>query len=190
MKKNNIAKLEKIQYANDDFESIRTLIRLRAPALIIGLLLGIALSFITSNFEKVLAQNVQVAFFLPFVVYIADAIGTQTESIFSRDLRTGKAQFYTYLRKEFILGLIFGSIFAAFTGTIVLFWLKDQLLAATVAIASLIAIATAPLIALLVTQTFQCFRKDPAASSGPITTVIQDVISVLIYGIVANMIIL
>lgn len=66
-------------YADDDYESIGTLMKLRAPALVIGLFLGIGISFITSRFEEVLSHNLRVAFFLPFVVYIADAIGTQTE---------------------------------------------------------------------------------------------------------------
>lgn len=181
---------ETITYADDDYESVGTLMKLRAPALAIGLLLGIGISFATSRFEEVLSQNVQVAFFLPFIVYIADAIGTQTESIYSRDLRTGRAKFSNYLRKELTLGIIFGIIFGIFSGAVVLLWLQDNLLAASVSIASFIAIATAPIIALIVTHTFQSMHKDPAAGSGPITTVIQDLASVVIYGLVASAIIL
>ena len=60
----------------------------------------------------------------------------------------------------------------------------------SVSIATFIAIATAPIVALLVTQAFQSIKEDPAAGSGPISTVIQDMISVLIYGIVCSIIIL
>lgn len=180
----------KIQYADDDYESIGTLFKLRAPALILGLVLGIGISFVTSSFETVLSHNVQVAFFLPFVVYIADAIGAQTGSIYDGDLKTGKAKFTNYLRKELALGIIFGLMFSIISGGTVLLWLQNDLLAETVAIASFIAIATAPIIALLVAQTFQFFHKDPAAGSGPIATVIQDTVSIVIYGIVASMVIL
>src|SRR5574344_1766808 len=93
IKKNGIdKKIERTEYADDNYEPIKTLCRLRLPSLIIGLVLGICISFVTSNFEEVLSQNVQVAFFMPFVVYIADAIGTQTETIYSRNLKTGKAK--------------------------------------------------------------------------------------------------
>lgn len=181
---------EAIQYADDSYESIGTLIKLRSPALVVGLILGIGISFVTSSFEEVLSHNVQVAFFMPFIIYIADAIGTQTEAIYARNLKTGQAKFSNYLRKEFLLGIIFGLIFGLFSGLIVLAWLGNGLLAAAVGISSLIAIATAPLVALSVAQVFQSMRKDPAAGSGPIATVIQDVISVIIYGLVASLIIL
>lgn len=179
-----------IQYADDGYESMGTLIRLRSPALVIGLILGIGISFVTSSFEEVLSQNVQVAFFMPFIIYIADAIGTQTEAIYSRSLKNGNARFNTYLRKEFLLGLIFGLVFGIFSALIILLWLGSGSLAAAVGVSSFIAVATAPLVALSVAQTFQSIRKDPAAGSGPIATVIQDVISVIIYGLVASAIIL
>lgn len=181
---------KELEYADDDYESVGTLFKLRAPALIIGLFLGIGISFITSGFEKVLSKNIQVAFFLPFVVYIADAIGTQTEAIYSRDLKNGKAKFKKYLRKETALGIIFGFIFAIFSGLITFFWLGNHKLSLSVSLSSFIAIATAPLVALLVAHTFQSAHKDPAAGTGPVATVIQDMLSVVIYGVVASLIIL
>ncbi len=178
------------RYADDDFESIGTLLKLRAPALVLGLLLGIGISFVVSNFEAVIARNVQVAFFMPFVVYIADAIGTQTEAIYSRDLKSGKAKFKNYLHKELILGLIFGLIFGCVAGGFVSLWLGNDRLAATVALASFFAVSTAPIVALIITQTLQSLHEDPAAGSGPIATVLQDLISIIIYGVVASIMIL
>lgn len=179
-----------IQYADDDYESIPTLFKLRAPSLFIGLILGIATSFVISNFEKVLSQNVQLAYFLPFIVYIADAVGTQTEAIYSRDLKSGRAKFSNYFWKECTLGIIFGLLFAVIAGCTVYVWLHNMLLAQTVALASVITIATAPPIGLLITQAIQHFHEDPAVGSGPVATVVQDMISVIIYGLVASAIIL
>lgn len=182
--------IDKIKYVDDDRESVFTLLVLRAPSLTIGLLLGIGISFVTSGFEEVLAQNVQVAFFLPFIVYVADAIGTQTGTIYARDLKTGKARFFTYLHKELLVGGFFGIVFGGISGAVSFLWLKDSLLAISVCLASLIAIATAPFIALLITHVFQIIKQDPAAGSGPIATVAQDMVSVLIYGIISSIIIL
>lgn len=180
----------KIQYADDDYESIGLLFKLRAPALIIGLGLGFLLSFVASRFEDLLARNVQVAFFIPFVVYIAAAIGSQTQAIYSRDLRSGKAKFTNYLRKESLLGLIFGLLFGAIVWLIIYFWLGNQLLAVSVAIASFLAITTAPVLSLIITNCSQLLKEDPAAEAGPIVTVIQDMISILIYCFVSSLIIL
>ena len=179
-----------IEYVDDDTETIKTLLRLRIPSLIIGLVLGVALSFITSRFEEVLAKNISVAFFIPFIVYIADAVGAQTQSIYVRDLKSGKAHFKKYLLKESILGVTFGSIFGALIFPVVLYWFHSLDLAFTVSLSAFCAISTAPIVALLITEIFELEHKDPAASSGPIATVIQDASSILIYGLIATALIL
>src|SRR3990167_6221814 len=120
-----------IQYADDDTESVRVLLKIRLPSLFVGLGLGVVLSFLTSRFEEVLSQNIHVAFFLPFIVYMAAAIGSQTQSIYSRDLKTGRAKFHTYLVKESFLGIALGAIFGVISGFIAEWWLADSLLASS-----------------------------------------------------------
>ena len=39
-----------------------------------------------AQFEDILTRNISIAFFLPGIVYLADAIGTQTEAIAVRGL--------------------------------------------------------------------------------------------------------
>ena len=63
-------------------------------------------------------------------------------------------------------------------------------LALAVSLGMLIAVAVAPLIALIVARILQLEHKDPAVGAGPIATVIQDTVSVVVYGIVATLIIL
>lgn len=180
----------KITYIDDDTESVNLLFRLRAPALIMGLLLGIIISFLTSNFEEVLAHDIRVAFFLPFIVYLADAIGTQTQTIYARDMRTGKAKFQNYLMKEAALGIVFGILFSVIAAIVIFLWFEDMRLVLSVGISIFIASASAPIVALLITQASTIFHSDPAAESGPIATVVQDMLSVVIYGIVSSLIIL
>ncbi len=55
-----------------------------------------------------------------------------------------------------------------------------------VSTAMFFTVTIAPLVALLVTEVLQLEHKDPAVGSGPIATVIQDTLSVLIYGLVAS----
>lgn len=181
---------DKIIYVDDDTESTQTLARLRVPSLFIGLVFGILISFLTSRFEEVLQNNIQIAFFLPFIVYMADAIGTQTNSIYARDLRTGNAVFHHYLVKETALGFIFGAFFGLIASAVAWLWLGAPMLAVSVGISMFAATASAPVIALLITQIFDHLGKDPAAGAGPVATVLQDMISVAIYGIVCSMILL
>ena len=183
-------KRRRIQYADDDTRSMKFLLRLRIPSLVIGLLLGIVLSFITSRFGAVISKNIAVAFFIPFVVYMAAAVGNQTQSIYVRDLKTGKASFKKYLFKESAIGFILGLIFSLMTALILLLWFKSVELVLAVSLATFGAIFSAPLIALAVTEILELEHSDPAVGAGPIASVIQDTVSVLIYGFIATAIIL
>ena len=173
-------------YADDDTETVSLLLRLRLPPLLIGLFLGIGISVLTSRFEEVLEKNIHIAFFIPFVVYLAAAIGTQTETIFSGDLKTGKASFHEYLIKEICIGFLTGTLFGVISFGIVFWWFSDLRLALSVGISTFLAIFVAPLIALITTQIFHDLNMDPATGSGPIATVIQDATSIIIYGIVSS----
>jgi len=179
-----------VEFADDDTQSVRRLFKLRIRPLVIGLTLGIFLSFATSQFEEVLSRNVSVAFFIPFVVYLADAVGTQTQSIYIRDLKTRKASFKKYLFKEGMLGLVFGAIFASVAAVLVMLWFRSSALTLAVSISLFGATASAPVIALLVSEILRLEHTDPATGAGPIATVIQDTVSVLIYGFIASAIIL
>src|SRR3989344_8421958 len=175
-----------IRYADDDRYPVSTLALMRIPPLVGGLALGMVLAFITSRFEEVLLKNIQMAFFIPFVVYMAAAVGSQTQSIYTRDLKSGKAGFMHYLVKETCLGLILGLLFGVASWLMVEMWFGSEVIARAVALSMFAAIATAPLVALIVTEVLQLERQDPAVGAGPIATVIQDTITVIIYGLISS----
>lgn len=183
-------KRPRISYADDDTSSISRLIRLRLPSILAGLILGIALSVLFSRFQQVLEKDIRVAFFVPFVVYIAAAVGAQTQSIYTRDLKSGHANFHKYLLKETGIGIVLGIISSLASMIITHIWFQDPILTSVVALAMLASVSISPLVALIVTATLQLEHVDPAVGSGPIATVIQDTLSVLIYGLVAMAILL
>lgn len=181
---------KQIQYADDDVTPVRRLVEMRIPSLLIGFVLGIFLSFITSRFEEVLARDVKIAFFIPFIVYMADAVGTQTQNIYTRDLRTGQASFKIYFVKETLLGIILGILASIISAVIIMLWFHSTDLALAVALGMLAAVSSAPLIALIVTELLQLEHTDPAVGAGPIATIIQDTVSIVIYGFIASAIVL
>lgn len=181
---------QKITYVDDDTESIGMLFRLRMPSLVVGLVLGVGISFVTSNFEEVISRHVEIAFFLPFIVYMAAAIGTQTETVFSRDLKSGRVGFQHYLVKETLLGIAFGLIFGALTWVVVMVWLHNAILAISIGLSMLLAVAFAPIIALLTTEALNLLHEDPAAWAGPLATVLQDMVSILLYGTITSALLL
>ena len=61
----------------------------RLPWLLVGLLGAMGATALVGGFEQQLEANVLLAFFIPAVVYMADAVGTQTETVLIRALAAG-----------------------------------------------------------------------------------------------------
>ncbi len=155
--------------------------RARMPWLMLGLLGGILAGGLASLFEESLKREVTLAFFLPLVVYMADAIGTQTETILVRRMVYGRVSLFTQLWREASLGLMMGLAIggAAWIGL----WLLDGRghVAAVVALTILCSSIVATLIASLLPWILDRLGFDPAMASGPVATVLQDLLSVAIY---------
>ena len=92
------------------------------PWLLIGLAGGFLAGGVASLFEAPLKENITLAFFLPLVVYMADAVGTQTETILVRALAYGKVSLRTQLLREGAVGLLIGGIVGLSAGACLLAW--------------------------------------------------------------------
>src|SRR5687767_11619514 len=135
--------------ADDATENVGFLLKLRLPWLFLGLLGGGVMTFAISRFEQVLNENIKLAFFIPLIVYMSDAIGTQTETIFVRNIGRKKVSYLVYFAKELALGIILGFIFGLAVWLFSLLWFQDWEIALTVGLAMLASCATASVIALL-----------------------------------------
>lgn len=175
---------------DDTHTRISVLIKLRLPWLVVGLIGGLLASFLVSQFEDILSQDIRLAFFVPLIVYISDAVGTQTETIYVRNLAKFKDNFYKYLFKESLIGLCLGGIFGVVTGVFAYLWLNSLSTALTVALAMFVNVAVSPIVALIVPEILFKEHADPALGGGPFTTVLQDIISLTIYFLIASLIIL
>ena len=92
--------------------------------------------------------------------------------------------------REVITGLMLGLILGALALPLVGALWGDWRVATAVAIALLAASSLASLIALALPWIFQRLGKDPAFGSGPLATVVQDVLTVAIYLAVATAVVL
>ncbi|HEX5081072.1 MAG TPA: magnesium transporter, partial [Blastocatellia bacterium] len=161
-------------------ETIRAF-RARMPWLAVGLLGGMLAGGIASIFEESLKREVMLAFFLPLVVYMADAIGTQTETILVRRMVYGPVSLFTQLWREASLGLLIGLTIggAAWMGL----WLLGGRghVASVVALTIICSSIVATLVASILPWMMDRLDIDPAMASGPVATVLQDLLSVAIY---------
>lgn len=181
--------MTKYHIVDDAKERLTSLIEERLPWLILGLLGGIVVTILVSKFENILASNISLAFFLPVIIYMSDAIGTQTENIYVRNLAKFRDNFFQYFVKELVIGIAFGTIFGSLLGLFASLWLGSFKVALTVAISMLINGTIAPIVALLVPELLFKEHKDPALGAGPFTTILQNLISLSAYLLVATLVI-
>jgi magnesium transporter len=161
----------------------------RLPWLLVGLGGSIFATFIMSRYEKVLGDNISLTFFIPGIVYLADAIGTQTETIVIRGLSLSWSTFKQILKKEFFTGSLIGLIFGILSLGVILLTGFSATVAITVASSILAAGMLATTIGLFLPYLLQTFDMDPAFGSGPLATVIQDILSVLVYLMIAQVLV-
>lgn len=162
--------------------------RHRLPWLLFGLAGSMVSAMVVARFEKTLEEKLTIAFFVPAIVYLADAIGTQTEAIVVRGLSLSRLSLRHLLFDELRTGLLIGLVLGALSLPIVAFGFGDAALAAAVALAIVIAGGLATTIGLLLPWLLQKLGSDPAFGSGPVATVLQDILSLLVYFFVAALI--
>jgi len=162
-------------------------VRHRLPWLIVGTLGGVIIARIIGQFQQTLSNNLILAAFIPLVVYIADAVGTQMEAFVIRDFALfRKLDFGRYFVRHFITVLVI----AFFLGTVisvigfVLYQQKDIALVLGLAVAG--STISALFSGLIIPLLFRKMRLDPANASGPLGTIIQDALSVVIYFLIAK----
>lgn len=155
--------------------------RRRLPWLIFGLLASSAITFVMARFEHTLSVNIAVAFFVPALVYIAGAIGTQAVSVAVRGLSAGEVSIGALLRDELIIGLAIGASLGIISFGLVYVAFAEFTLSLAVGLAVLGGGAISASVGFALPWLFQRLGADPALGSGPLCTIVQDVASLSIY---------
>lgn len=163
--------------------------RHRLPWLGVGMLGSLLATLVMAGFEEALSANLAIAFFIPGLVYMADAIGTQSEAVAVRGLSLSQARLGRLVGGELRTGLIIGLVLAAVTVPAVWIAFGDGRLALAVALALFFAGGFASSIGLLLPWFLDRLGADPAYGSGPLATIIQDVLSLLVYFTVVGLIV-
>jgi magnesium transporter len=160
----------------------------RLPWLGIGLFGAMASAVIVGAFEEEIKTQVLLAFFLPAVVYMADAVGTQTETVVIRGMALGIPVGRVFAR-ELATGLVIGALLgAAFFVFCLAVW-DDAQVAAAVAISLGISCSIASVVAMALPYGLARLGRDPAFGSGPLATVIQDLLSIVAYFAIASVLV-
>lgn len=155
--------------------------RHRLPWLVVGLGGSMVATLIVVRFESALAAKPAIAFFVPGLVYLADAIGTQSEAVAVRGLSLSHLGLGRLIGGELRTGILIGMVLALLAFPMVWLVFGELRLAAAVTLALAAASIVASTLGLLLPWLLTRFDFDPAYGSGPLATIVQDVLSLLIY---------
>ena len=164
--------------------------RRRLPWLVFGLLASSIITFIMAGFEQSLSANLEVAFFIPALVYISGAIGTQAVSVSVRGLSTDDISITGLLQDELVIGTAIGASLGLVSSILVFVAFGDGALSLAVGLAVLGGGMVSAVVGFGLPWVFKRFGSDPALGSGPICTIIQDVTSLFIYFVLVSALII
>lgn len=161
-------------------ESVRNRLWHRVPWLVLGLLGAMASAVLMTAFDGQLNADLAVAYFVPGIVYLADAVGTQTETLAIRGLSVGIG-IRRIVAREALTGLSMGVLLATVMWPLVAVMTANFALALAVSLAVVGASTASTVVALCLPWLLHRLGKDPAFGSGPLATVVQDLLSILFY---------
>jgi magnesium transporter len=161
--------------------------RERLPWLLVGLMGSCLAPWVVSRYGNTLSREVMVAFFMPAIVYLADAIGTQSEAIAVRGFSRNHVPLRRSIVAEIKTGFLIGSILGLLSIPFVLIGFGSQRLALAVALSIFAAGGVATSIGILLPWALERTGRDPAFGSGPVATILQDLLSLLIYLLIVQL---
>lgn len=153
--------------------------RRRFPWLAVNLVTAIFASMVISLFEATLAQVVALAVLMPIVASMGGNAGTQSltvavRAIATKDLTTSNV--WRVIRREVLVGLINGVIFAVVMGIVGYIWFGSTTIGWVLAAAMVINMVVAGLAGTVIPVVLEKLGVDPALASGAFVTTVTDVV--------------
>jgi magnesium transporter len=167
---------------NDDAEEDEDIIKAgkaRAIWLGINLLTAIAASLVIGMFESTLQAYVALAVLMPIVASMGGNAGTQSLTVVVRQLALGEIAKHDALRtikKEVLLSLGNGLLFAVVIGVIAWIWFSQPLLGVVIALSMIINLLSAGFFGAVVPLVLKKMNVDPAIGSTVILTTVTDIV--------------
>ena len=151
----------------------------RLPWLGVNLATAIIASLVIALFEATIQSLVALAVLMPIVASMGGNAGTQSMAVAVRGLATRDltgANVWRVIRREILVGLFNGVIFAVVMGAVGYVWFGSMLLAGVIAAAMVINLVVAGLSGIGLPALLDRLGVDPALASGTFVTTVTDVV--------------
>ncbi|QHQ35543.1 magnesium transporter [Algicella marina] len=160
-------------------DSVWETAKLRFPWLGVNLITAILASVVIAQFEAVIAAIVALAVLMPIVASMGGNGATQTltvavRALATRDLTSSNA--FRIVRREVLVGLLNGAVFAIIIGIVGLVWFGSPMLGVVIGVAMIINMVVAGLAGILIPMGLERAGADPALASGAFVTTVTDVV--------------
>ena len=177
----------------DLFSPVPRAAKRRAIWLGINLATAFLASWVIGRFEGTLQQIVALAVLMPIVASMGGVAGTQTLTLVVRGLALGQVasgNLKPILRKEVLVGLVNGLVWAVVVGIVAAIWFKDPALGFVIGAAMTINLVVAALAGVVVPLALKRMDVDPALAGGVVLTTVTDVIGFLSFLGLATLVLL
>jgi len=167
---------------NDDAEEDENIFRagkLRAVWLSINLITAIVASIVIGMFESTLQSIVALAILMPIVASMGGNAGTQSLTVVVRQLALGdiaKHDAFRTIKKEVLLSLGNGLLFALVMGIIAAVWFDIGMLGVVIGLSMIINLLSAGFFGSVVPLLLKRMDIDPAIGSTVVLTTVTDVV--------------
>lgn len=151
----------------------------RMPWLAVNLATAILASVVIAQFDAVIAQYVALAVLMPIIASMGGNAGTQSLTVAVRSLATKdltSANVWRVIRREVMVGLLNGAVFAVVMGVVGVLWFGTPLLGVVIGAAMVINLFVAGLAGVAIPVFLEKVGIDPALASGTFVTTVTDVV--------------
>jgi len=151
----------------------------RLPWLAVNLVTAVLASMVIAQFEEAIGQLVALAVLMPIVASMGGNAGTQSLTVAVRAIATKDltgANVWRVIRRECIVGLINGVVFAVVMGIVGIVWFGSPGLGYVIAAAMVINLVVAGLAGTVIPVILDKVGVDPALASGAFVTTVTDVV--------------
>ncbi|MBD3798745.1 MAG: magnesium transporter [Epsilonproteobacteria bacterium] len=154
----------------------------RAIWLGINLITAIAASIVIGMFDATIEAIVALAILMPIVASMGGNAGTQTLTVTVRKIALGEIEgkeAYVTVKREVLLALFNGLLFAVIIGAVAYLWFKIPLLGLVIALSMIINLFFAGFFGTIIPLGLRRAGIDPAIGSTVILTTVTDVVGFL-----------
>ncbi|GGH29790.1 magnesium transporter [Cribrihabitans marinus] len=151
----------------------------RFPWLAVNLATAILASVVIAQFDETIAQFVALAVLMPIVASMGGNAGTQSLTVAVRAIATKDltgSNVWRVIRREVLVGLVNGTIFAVAMGVLGAAWYGTMTLGYVIGAAMVINLVVAGLAGTVIPVILERIGIDPALASGAFVTTVTDVV--------------